>query len=202
MSHIKQTQQTSRSAGRSSALQGQPARRANAEHSVAQMRSEASTAASTIRSIPTRADQKHHDRIAKANIKEQNSSNPEVGSPNLLKRSLSKLRIKDAFSPSSKQDTTSTRRPLQPASRIPQATVPAPSHRAIGSRFGRSPAKAKNVHDRCAKKCPSPSPAHAQSPLRGKDVADIRFKAMQLGVFKITEADLKDRYQFLNEIGK
>ncbi len=27
-------------------------------------------------------------------------------------------------------------------------------------------------------------------------------KAMQLGIFKIAEADLKDRYKFLNEIGK
>ncbi|KAJ1032586.1 hypothetical protein NDA16_000609 [Ustilago loliicola] len=32
-------------------------------------------------------------------------------------------------------------------------------------------------------------------------MADVRVKAMQLGIFKISEADLKERYQFLNEIG-
>ena len=44
-------------------------------------------------------------------------------------------------------------------------------------------------------------PVKKHSPAADKKMADVRLKAMQLGIFKINEPDLKERYQFLNEIG-
>nr|CDI52014.1 kinase-like protein [Melanopsichium pennsylvanicum 4] len=214
MSHIKQTQQTRKPIVKSTQLtrQSQTQRR-----NQAQIFHQTGSAQTNVRSVTTRTDAKHTDC---------NTGAPRsADSISLLKRSLSKLRIKDV-SPSKSDTAQSKRQPQQLASKIPQATAPpASSARILSTRSEQSafvvhslaPFNAKQIRRRDAGTNVTRQKAHMKeadlkhlhersnaqqlSPVADKNMADIKMKAMQLGIFKISEADLKERYQFLNEIG-
>ncbi|EST06321.2 Protein kinase domain protein [Kalmanozyma brasiliensis GHG001] len=155
--------------------------------------------------------------------------NPIGDSTSLLKRSFSKLRIKDAISPSRLKPPQATRQHLAPASKIPQATSPA-SHTHISSNRRPDPSafvvpsfaspetkltsttqhkglqpstprQADHPHDHYENVPLPTSVTHQSSPAADKKTTEIKMKAMQLGIFKISEEDLKERYQFLREVG-
>lgn len=180
-----------------------------------------------LRSVSTRNDAKHAE-VGKAQQKRA-VSELNVNSTSLLKRSLSKLRIKDA-SPNRQKAPQSKRPPLSATSKIPQATAPAATtSRILGSRPDQSafvlhsytPLTTKQMNARPHDGLELPSAErtkshkdrhganlhvstafHQLSPKPDTKTTEVRMKAMQLGIFKISEADLKERYQFLNEIGK
>lgn len=203
MSHIKQTQQTS---VLRSQVNSRPQRRVDQSENrpIGHGRAHVQTgvAQTNIRPVSTRTDNMHPLPKGAPPIS-------EVETHSILKRSLSKLRIKDAISPS-KHNTVQAqakRGPLQPASKIPQAPAPSTA-RIIGARpdqsafvvHGLTPPRTRHMHQNDTQQNAQQKP-HAVSPARDKNNADIRSKAMQLGIFKISETDLKDRFQFLEEIG-
>ncbi|SJX61155.1 related to CHK1-Serine/threonine kinase [Sporisorium reilianum f. sp. reilianum] len=181
---------------------------------------------SMLRSVSTRNDAKHTE-VCKPQTKRA-VSELNVSSTNILKRSLSKLRIKDASPARQKPPSQSKRPPLSATSKIPQATAPATTSRILGARPEQSAfvlhnftplttkqtnrqhheelqlppaAKTKSHQDRHGVPLFASNAIHQLSPRPDTKTTEIRMKAMQLGIFKISEADLKDRYQFLNEIG-
>lgn len=226
MSHIKQTQQTNNRVAKAPQLTSRSPR---LDCTAAQIVS---------RSVSTRTDSKQ----AAGTVSVIKSVSPRLqpDSASILKRSLSKLRLKDAISPS-KQKLAQAQRDaqkqhsapgqpaaLQPTSKIPLASAPASSTRILGAcaeQPGRvnetlSPAYATQTHltrqdhlqydanrqrvqsERRNDNTLHPAvPVKKHSPAADKKMADVRLKAMQLGIFKISEPDLKERYQFLNEIG-
>ncbi|SPO21802.1 related to CHK1 - Serine/threonine kinase [Ustilago trichophora] len=208
MSHIKQTQQTRAPVVKSTQLTNQSQRRDQAT-----VRAYNSSAQTLLRSVSTRADSKH-------TVTEQTApkSALNVDSTNILKRSLSKLRIKDA-SPNKQKSAQPSRQPLQPATKIPQATVTAarvistqPQHSAFvvhslaphhrqGHLLTNAARQVEYAEKSNEKQLQGPTAIYPFSPPGHKKTAEVRMKAMQLGIFKISEADLKERYQFLNEIG-
>ncbi|KAJ1039086.1 hypothetical protein NDA10_000970 [Ustilago hordei] len=232
MSHIKQTQQTNNRVAKAPQLTSRPPRLGGTE-----VRSRP-PAQIVSRSVSTRTDSKQ----AAGTVSVIKSVSPRLqpDSASILKRSLSKLRLKDAISPS-KQKPAQTQRDaqkqhsapgqraaLQPTSKIPQVSAPASSTRILGAcaeQPGRinealSPAYATQTHltrqdhlqydanrqrvqlERRNDNTLHPAvPVKKHSPAADKKMADVRLKAMQLGIFKINEPDLKERYQFLNEIG-
>ena len=222
MSHIKQSQQTRNTITKSTQLTNRSQRRDQLELRPLRDRSQADAVQTVVRSVSTRTDAKHTD-IGKTTPKSARTLN--IDSTNILKRSLSKLRLKDATSPDARRTTAqSKRQPLQPTSRIPQATAPTSSTRIIGARpeqsafvvHGLAPSGVKQAHtarqdhlhpnatrqqERNENQFNAPAAIQTLSPASPKDKAEVRMKAMQLGIFKISEDDLKERYQFLNEIG-
>lgn len=209
MSHIKQTHQTRGPVIKSSQLTNQSQRR-----DLGTVRAYHSSAQTVVRSVSTRADTKHT-----VTGKTTPKTALNVDSTNILKRSLSKLRIKDA-SPNKQKSAQPKRQPLQPASKIPQATATAihvigtqPEHSAFvvhslapPHRQDHLPTKATRqvqyAEKRNEQQLQGPTAILPFSPTGDKKTAEVRMKAMQLGIFKISEADLKERYQFLNEIGE
>lgn len=175
-----------------------------------------------VRPVSTRKDAKHTEtadslsRTAASILPEESSS--------ILKRSLSKLRIKDGFSPDRrKADVQSRRLPGVSASRIPQATAPSTNAHIITSRPDQAsfvlhdvacPGTVRSDKSRKKKEVPMQhhsdrnashhhriSGTHQPSSSAKTRSEEVKTKAMQLGIFKVSEADLKERYQFLNEIG-
>lgn len=222
MSHTKRTQLANKESKQSSHTSNRIAVR---EHVDARPnvngRSHIGAAQTIARPVATRTGAKHTDYS-------KLPTSIEIDSYNLLERSLSKLRSKGAIPTVAKEKVAQLkRRPLQPTSTVPQA---APS--ALPTRIfeGRSKEPAFVVHDipssrqdyETRQDQPLPNgksvrkaigericshlhgsvATRTTSPARDKDVAGIRMKAKQLGIFKISEADLKERYRFLNEIGK
>ncbi|CDW98184.1 hypothetical protein [Sporisorium scitamineum] len=174
-----------------------------------------------LRSVSTRNDTKYTESCK---TQKRAVSDLNVTSSNILKRSLSKLRIKDA-SPGRQKPPTSKRPPLSAASKIPQATAPMTTSRILGRRPDQSAfvlhsftphnskrtdisqyhdlhlpptGRTKSHHDQYAA---GHATIHQLSPKPDTKTTENRMKAMQLGIFKLSEADLKERYQFLNEIG-
>lgn len=219
MSHVKQTQQTRNNVVKSTQLTARTQRRDQLDaHQTQHSRPQ-----NLGRAVSTWTDAKWSDMGKTTPKRAGNDADTE--SLGLLKRSLSKLRIKDATSPNSKQRSAQHKRqPLQPASKIPQATAPPSTTRYIASRpdrpafvlHGLAPPSTKQIHashhgqhDTKAagqrqhdRHLQAPTAIQYISPARDRDTSEVRRKAMQLGIFKIGEAELKERYQFLNEIGE
>ncbi|TKY85047.1 hypothetical protein EX895_006127 [Sporisorium graminicola] len=177
-----------------------------------------------LRSVSTRNDAKsNHD----CTTQKRAVSDLTVSSGNILKRSLSKLRSKEA-SPGRQKHVQPKRPPPLATSKIPQATAPATTSRILGTRPEQSAFILHNFMPLTAKHTNKPhyydhqslsagtikphkdsyesnlftsSAVHQLSPKPDTKTTEVRMKAMQLGVFKISEPDLKERYQFLNEIG-
>lgn len=236
MSHIKQTQQTNNKVAKASQTTNRIAKRDQTEvRSSIQSRSQTSA-----RSVSTRTEVKQNGSTV--SVIKSVSPRLHPDSTNILRRSLSKLRIKEAISPSKQKPSQAQREaqkersaqqqraPLQPISKIPQATAPNPSSTRIigGPRLDKpvptadtfvtsradqpNSARQDLLHHNAIRQRDLPERrdertshfaalAKTQSPATDKKTADVRLKAMQLGIFKISEADLKERYQFLNEIG-
>lgn len=196
-------------------------------HSVPLDRSRPGDAQRVIRPVSTRndAEPNHTGKTQpRGGVSHRNGD-----STSLLKRSLSKLRLNDATSPNRQKPPQATRQHLAPASRIPQATSPASCTRIISNHPDRSAfvfhslgspdtkptsasqrthlqptssRQADHHHDRYGTSPPGSTLIPKPSPAAANKAAEVRMKAMQLGIFKISEPDLKERYQFLNEIGK
>lgn len=216
MSHIKQIQQTRQLGAKSTHLTDR------SQGGRAHGPSKSGATQTMLRSLSTRAEAKHTD----TGRAPPSQATLDVGSINILKRSLSKLRIRE--SPTKQNVVQPSRQPLQPASKIPQSKAPVPSARILGARPDRSAfvvhplAPAKQNHtlhrdysqksnlphqhhhqeERIERQEYVPTTNHLLSPSADQKSTEVRKKAMQLGIFKISEADLKERYQFLNEIGK
>ncbi|GAC97191.1 likely protein kinase [Pseudozyma hubeiensis SY62] len=184
--------------------------------------SEIGHARKIVRPVSMRKDAKHTE-TAVSQSKAAATFLPEE-SNSILKRSLSKLRIKDGLSPDRrKAEIQSRRQPLASASKIPQATAPTPNAHIITARSDKAAfvlhnvansdtmcadksrhkngSPAENHPDRSADHHYGFSGTHQLSPIAKTRSEEVKTKAMQLGIFKVSEADLKERYQFLNEIG-
>lgn len=195
----------------------------DADHSV-QVRRPLGPAPTASRSVSSRIDSKcigTTKSIHKALAPPSRLQPPQ--STSILKRSLSKLRIRDPTSPDSRHKSPQTNRSVQQvASKIPQATAPTSTFSRVIR--GHPAQSAFVVHDlplsqsklqsnrpqQYASTAAAPpqklpqraSPSHSTTSSSPYKADEVRMKAMQLGIFKIAEADLKDRYKFLNEIGK
>lgn len=227
MSHIKQSGQPmpTRSGVKAHQLNAKPT---SSDLHLAQLdRSRPGDAQRVIRPVSTRNDAEPNHT---GKTQPRGGVSHRIGdSTSLLKRSLSKLRLKDATSPNRQKPPQSTRQHLAPASKIPQATSPASCTRIISNHPDRSafvlhslgspdtkqtsasqrihlqptsPRQAEYHHDRYGTSPLGTTLIPKPSPLAANKAVDVRMKAMQLGIFKISEPDLKERYQFLNEIGK
>ena len=222
MSQIKQSQQTRRPVVKSTQLTSR-SQRSEKTNGWSQ---NGEAAQAKVPSMSTRLDAKH----TVTGRTPAQSATLQVESTNLLKRSLSKLRIKESISPNKQKSAAqSKRQPLQPLSKIPQPTAPGsctrilgtdveqsafvlhtlapprdqpPSSRPIHHLQSNTPRQRDDLDNRNASQPYAPTAIPSLSPIADKNPAEVRMKAMQLGIFKISEADLKERYQFLNEIGK
>ncbi|GAK62976.1 kinase-like protein [Moesziomyces antarcticus] len=194
----------------------------DADHSV-QVRRPLGPAPTASRSVSSRIDSKcigTTKSIHRALAPPSRLQPPQ--STSILKRSLSKLRIRDPTSPDSRHKSPQTNRSVQQvASKIPQATAPTSTFSRVIR--GHPAQSAFVVHDlplsqsklqsnrpqQYASTAAAPpqklpqraSPSHSTTSSSPYKADEVRMKAMQLGIFKIAEADLKDRYKFLNEIG-